>query len=113
MSYSLRLIGRDRPTLKRRIADAAIPDALRLALTLAVDDLVTEDTSPASYVTLIQADGNDEAHEISATFSVRRIEAIDDVLVLPEDPERPFSQPAVVVAQPVETKPLVEETAPM
>lgn len=105
MSYTLRLIGRDRPTLKRRIASAAVPDALRLALTAAVDDLVTEDTSPQDYLLLVEAQGNAEASEISSTFSVRRIEMVDDVLVRPADPERPFSEPAVVEAVPTVIEP--------
>lgn len=109
MPYTLRLIGRDRPTLKRRIAESAAPAALRVALTAAVDDLVTEDSSPASYVTLVEAQGNDEPGEISATFSVRRIEATDDVLVIPANPDAPFSEPAVVVTLPVvvDTEPAV------
>lgn len=105
MSYTLRLIGKDRPTLKRRIAESSAPDALRVALTAAVDDLVTDDTSPANYVTLIEATGDDEPGEISATFSVRRIEATDDVLVLPANPDAPFSEPAVVVTKPVDAAP--------
>lgn len=92
MSYALRLIARDVPALKTRIAASDAPPAVQTALMSAIDALTLEDTSPASYVIYVDAIGIAEPHEVNGTFVVRRIEALDEVIVAPApviaEPER-------------------------
>ena len=90
MSYNFRLIGKSAALLKDRINTVAdAPEHLRTALAAAVDSIVVVDTSPSDYVVLVEASGDSAIDLIEGRFSVRRIEAIDNVVAPPVSPMTP------------------------
>ena len=89
MTYALKLITRDKAQAKARIATSDLPPALQAAVVEALNAVTTEDTSPNTYVVVVDAGGDSAAHEVSFHITVSRVEVLGDVMpVVPPTAEQ-------------------------